>query len=149
MCVLDELRQRRERPKTAKLSRYTQILMQMEVGAQVEFEPMQQSRLTTLRTTARKHMGVPDAKWRGEVQANGLILVTRLPNGAEAVPGKPPHPAAGEMAKMAVGEEKVIAMPKTGFYHMKPRARKMLDIAEANWRSTALANGKFRVKRVA
>ena len=148
-CLLDELRQRRNRPKEANISRYTQLLMDMEVGDSFEVEPMTQSRLSTLRRTARKRMGVADARWHAETQPNGLVLITRMPDGSDHIFGKPKNPAVIILASMMVGEIVILHCLKGKIYHsLKMQARKQMDYADAHWRFENLANGSVRAERI-
>jgi hypothetical protein len=150
-CILDELKQRRRtdgKNGAGKLSHLTKVLMGMEVGASVEMEPMAQSRLTTLRNTARKHMGKPDARWHGETLPNGLTKVTRMMDGSRHIFGKPRNPAIDQLAAMTVGQTIIITcLPGKMYNDIKVKARLLMDFAEANWKCENLANGSIKATR--
>lgn len=153
ICLLDELRMRRSvHSRTGhsqfKLGKTAKILIAMKVGETVELEPITKGALTTARTTARKHLGVPDAAWWSRTTSDGLVAVTRAPDGS------PPHAkyhnaAVYELAVMKVDETRILTT-LVGKMHnaIKIHARRIMDNSEANWQCQNLANGDVRCKRI-
>lgn len=146
-CILDELRQRRNKPKAAKHGPNTLAMMGMKVGDTIILPPTAQSALTTSRQSARKALGIPDARWHCVEQPGGHILCERRPDGSPHQYGHPRNPAIAEMVKMEVGDTIVI---KGNMYaRLRIMARQEMGSPAAKWRSENLANGSTRLKRIA
>lgn len=150
--ALFELKQRRKEAGAKganKLSHITVALMSLKVGESFECAPITNSALTTLRNTARKKLGIPDARWHKETLEDGICKITRMPDGTPHLYGKSKNPAIDVMANMAVGET-VILKTIIGKMHnqIKVLARKKMDYAEANWKCENLANGDVRCTRI-
>lgn len=123
--------------------------MDLEVGQSVTFAPITRSALTTARATARRNMDAPDARWKSETQADGRVVVTRLPDGAEYHYGKPRNPAVAQLASMRVGQTTTVTTVKGHLpAPIKQQARKAMDAENAQWKTERLANGHLRVQRV-
>lgn len=151
--LLDELRQRRRRGTDPKSGAFpvghtTRVLMAMKVGEAVDLPPITQGALTTCRTTARKHMGIPDARWHAETQPDGYVKVVRLPDGAAQIYGKPRNPAVAVLAAMPVDGRVILDLKGHLPAAMKHQARLAMDKAYPQWKTERLANGKLRVDRI-
>lgn len=146
-CIIDEIRQRRERPKQARYGKNTLAMMAMQVGDVIILPPTAQSALTTSRESARKALNAPDARWHCEEQPGGHIRCERRPDGSPHQYGRARNPAIAEMAKMQVGDSIVI---KGKMYaRLRIMARQEMGSPAAKWRSESLANGSTRLKRIA
>lgn len=150
--LLDELRRRRQGGAKGgfKESPKTRQLMAMAVGDVVEFPPMTQGALTTLRTTARKKLENPDARWHGETLPSGYIRVTRLEDGAERPEKRSPAveliAAMNLNGRISIPKDQV---PASGLHAgIKAQARRLMKYPPANWRSERLKNGNLRVRRI-
>lgn len=152
ICLLDELRMRRGSASRTGKSQFrightTSVLMAMKIGESVEVEPITKGAMTCARRTARKHMGNPYAVWWTQTQEDGLVRVTRAPDGS------PPHakyhnPAVYELAAMRLGETRILTTLKGKMHNgIKVHARKVMDDAGAQWRCLNLANGDVRCER--
>jgi hypothetical protein len=149
--LLDEIRRRRSKGAHGAfpIGNTAKVLMAMKVGETIDYPPVTQGALYSARTTARKHLGIPDARWHAETQPDGLTKITRLPDGAAQIYGKPRNPAIKEIANMRVGETKVLTtLPRKIYHGIIVQARLMMDNAEAKWRFTNLANGHVKAERV-
>lgn len=149
--LLDELKKRRAGPGrkgSFELGKTTKVLMSLKVGESVEIEPVIPSTLATSRRTARKYLGIDDAVWQAKTQDNGLLLITRMPDGSN------PHadysnPAVQQMAAMKVGETVILTTLKSKIHNgIKIHAKKLMDNAEAKWQCENLANGNVRCRRI-
>lgn len=145
LYVLDELRQRRNKPKQAKLGANTLALMAMAVGDVIELDPVTQSSLTTSRQSARKQLGIPDARWHAETLASGKVRVERMPDGSPHIFGRTRNPVIDQMAALHVGRSLKFKGPM--YAALKIKAREKMKNPEANWRCENLVNGKVRVTR--
>ena len=149
-AILDEVRRRRAndgRMGTYSLGKTAKVLMAMHVGESVEMEPVTQGALTSARRTARRRMENPDAVWHSRTQPNGLMRVTRMPDGTPTH-DKNHNPAIFTMAAMAVGETVTLTTLKSKMHNgIKIRARRLMDNTEANWTCINLANGHVRCTR--
>jgi hypothetical protein len=132
------------------LSETTKTLMTMRVGDTVIFPPMTQSALSTNRNTARKRMGIPDARWHGEILPDNRVRVTRMPDGSPHLYGNAgKSPAVQTMAGMAVDDVVTVSSIKGPLHSShKQQARKLMGKDYANWKATRLANGTLRITRV-
>jgi hypothetical protein len=150
IALLDELRRRRQqagRKGAFKYGKVTQALMAMKVGDVIILPPTTQSALTTSRATARKALGIPDARWHCEAQPGGHVRCERRPDGSDHIYGRPRNPAIAALAAMRVGEK--IVFDGKMYAALKIQARKEMGSPAAQWRSENLANGKTRATRVA
>lgn len=149
-CIVDELRRRRQKGGQKGAFQYgktTKALIAMQVGDVISLPPTTQSALTTSRTTARKALNAPEARWNCREQADGTVRVERMPDGSAHLFGRPRNPAIAVMAQMRVGECVVI---KGEMYNaLRVRARVDMENPLARWRSERLANGSTRVTRTA
>lgn len=152
IALLDELRQRRKstgRTGTAQLElgHITKVLMAMKVWEKVEIEPITKGALTNCRTSARKHMQAPDAVWHSQTLDNGLVLVTRMPNGSP-IHAKYHNRATYELAAMKAGDVILLTSLKGKMHNgIKIHARKIMDNSEAQWRCENMASGNVRATR--
>jgi hypothetical protein len=154
--LLDELRiRRRQNGNTpsgkSNVGNTTQVMMLMKVGESVEVEPLTHGALTGLRRTARKRMDNPWAVWHRQTLPNGLVQLTRMPDGSPNA-GRFTNPIIGILASMRVGEHRDVPADNSGHgYHhaQKIAAMKLMDISTAKWKSRRISTTKFRVTRVA
>lgn len=153
--LLDELRRRRQAPGQHggfKESETTRKLMAMAVGDVIELPPITQGALTTLRTTARKRLDNPDARWHATTLPTGYVRVERRPDGSPHEYGKPKSPAVAILAAMNLNARVTLKpgeFPASGLHvGLKAQARKAMGYPRANWRAEKLKNGGLRVRRV-
>lgn len=151
ICLLDELRMRRQvntrAPGQFPLGKTARLLMSLQVGQSVDMEPITKGALTTARVTARKRLGTPDAVWWSQTQPDGLVRVTRAPDGS-APHAKYHNPAVYELAAMQVGETRILRTLKGKMHNnIKIHARLIMDNAQAAWRCWNLVNGDVRCER--
>lgn len=154
--LLDELRRRRQEPGQRggfAVGETTRKLMAMAVGDTIELPPITNGALTTCRTTARKRMENPDARWHAETQESGYVKVTREPDGSAHKFGKPRSPAVAILAAMNLNARVTIPkgdFPASGIHAgIKAQARQAMNYPRANWRTEKLKNGSLRVRRFA
>ena len=138
----------RVRNSAFEMGHTTRVLMAMQVGESVEIEPITNGALTSARRTARKHMGNADAVWHAQTLDNGLIRLTRQPDGTPRH-AKYHNPAVYKLAAMEVGQVETVTTLKGKIHNaIKIHARKIMDNSEAQWRCTNLASGAVRCERV-
>lgn len=148
ICLMDELVKRRNihMRKGPRYGKITLAMAAMQVGDVIILPPTPQSSLTTSRASARKKMGVPDARWHCEDQ-NGHVRCERRPDGSDHIFGRGRNPAIAVMAAMPIGTSVVIEGKM--YAGIRQQARQESGSPAAKWASTNLANGKTKVKRVA
>lgn len=147
--ILNELIVRRGTIRKTNRSPITNALIGMKVGDSIIVPEMAQSTLTTLRKTARKVLGIDDARWHGEATLSGKMKITRMADGSPHLFGKAKSPAVSILANMRIGEIVTILLPGSFHNGIKVNARKQRGDPTMKWRATALVNGKHRVERTA
>ena len=146
-CIVDEVRKRRDQGKKSHLGSNTRAMIAMKVGDTIILPPTAQSALTTSRQSARKALGIPDARWHCSEQEGGHILCERRPDGSPHQYGHPRNPAIAEMIKMKVGD--TIVIEGNMYARLRIIARQEMSSPAAKWRSENLANRSTRLKRIA
>lgn len=151
IALLDELRQRRRRgtdPDSGAfpIGETTAKLIAMNVGDVITLPATTNGALTNARKTARKHLNAPDARWHAMAQPDGTVRVERRPDGSAHEFGLPRNPIVDQLAAMNVNGRITVTTRLTN--NFKILARRKMNQPEAQWRTEALANGKFRVRRI-
>lgn len=149
--LLDELRRRRRKPGAKggfRLGALTKTLMAMQPGETVTLGPTTQGKLTGARRSARKALGVPDARWHSETQPDGSVRVERLEDGADQIYGKPRNPAVAILAGMVLGQTVTLDMAGHLPTPIKHQARALAKSPGLQWKTERLANGKLKVWRI-
>ncbi len=149
-CALDELVQRRGlRASAFGPSPITEWMVASQVGNVMFADPPTGVRdIAGYRTTARKRMENPDAKWSAIRLADGRIRIERIADDARYTHGKGAHPIVGILAAMNInGREIVDYNGKRLPYCFKQVARKRMGKPLADWRYRMLSTGRVKVER--
>lgn len=150
--LLDELRQRRRARKTPLGTNANPLsgqLAAMEVGEYIITQPVSHNNLTSLRRTARKRMMNGAAVWERETMENGMVRITRMPDGWSY--NHKTNPLTGVLADMRIGEHKDVVCLATDVRavhdNCKNAARRLMNNPEAQWRTKRIRPTLFRIRR--
>lgn len=149
--IVAELRARRDNlHKGAPISPITKQLMSMAEGQTIYTKGMSQTALTTLRKTARKHMKNPAAKWRGELQPDGRLKITRQPDNSPVHHGRPRSHVVTALAKMNIDDVIILRDVPGGSVNNNHRAvaRTLAGKPHMKWWCEKLSNGAVRARRI-
>lgn len=143
MSVLHELRERRGGRNRPGLLVMTMANMAIDDVRLVD--PVDHSRLSKARRSARRIMQEDDAAWTATTRPDGLCEIRRIANGAPP-PRRPQTGPQISLAAMAVGD--VHEMSADRLHHaLKVRARGLMKQPSADWRA-ARRDGVLHVTRI-
>lgn len=150
--LLDELKQRRRARKTINGGNANPLSAQlaaMEVGEYIITQPVSHNNLTSLRRTARKRMINPAAVWERETREDGMVRITRMPDGWSF--NHKTNPLTADLADMRVGEHRDVICLATDVRAMhdncKNAARRLMNDPQAQWRTKRIRPTLFRIRR--
>jgi hypothetical protein len=150
--LLDELRQRRRARKTPQGTNsnpLTARLAAMEVGEYIITDPISHNNLTSIRSSARKRMINGAAVWERETREDGMVRITRMPDGWSY--NHKSNPLTGKLADMKIGSHIDVECLATDVRAMhdncKNAARRLMGNSEAQWRTKRIRENLFRIRR--
>jgi hypothetical protein len=150
--LLDELKQRRRArttPNKGNANPLVARLAAMEVGEYIISEPISHGNLTDLRRRARKRMINGAAVWERQTLPNGMVRITRMPDGWSY--NHKSNPLTGVLAEMKIGDHRDIECNVKDVRAMhdscKNAARRLMGKPDAQWRSKRIRPTLFRIRR--
>lgn len=146
-CIIDELRQRRQKPGKAVYGPATLALAAMDVGDVITLPSSSLDTITNARDKARKLLAVPSAVWAARRQPDRTWHVERRQDGSpRANCQHPKNPQVHQLAAMKIGNE--VTLDKALAHLTKVQARQRMGLPEAQWKTRKLNSGRYKVRRI-